>query len=739
MNNRIISERTINSDKFQKYESITCLGNGYIGVRNSLEEDYLSSHRNTFINGVFNAPIGEVSELASLPDVTNFEIFVDGERFDMLTADVTEYERSFNMENGEALRKLVWKKNGKSVKLEFHRFVSYVKKHIVAQKVIIESHDDIVLKVKSGIDGKITNTGVQHFGPVQLRSYPDGVIGLYAKTLQSDVDVSVKSILKCNIDNKCYVTTDRRSVFFNMDLSVKANQKVEFEKLSAYATSRDFEYAGTSVDAEAYLDEAGKLGYDLLFKENEEDWHNFWSQNSIIIESENGFYQKAVNFALYHLRIMARGEDNRLGIGAKALSGEGYKGHSFWDTEIFILPYYIYTAPQIARKLLEYRYKLLDASRKKAKEYGYEGAMYPWEGAWIDDGEACPYFGDMDLETGERRRNMMGEVEVHINADIAYAVWHYYKVTEDKEFMDKYGCEIILSTAEFWLSRVEKRNSRYEILNVIGPDECKENINNNAYTNYMAHFNLILAQEVLKHLSADKTEQLKDRVNITKLQEKLDIVINTLYLPQENIEGIIEQFDGFSTLEEIDTDVYKNRDKVCTIFEDYSFEKINKMRVCKQADIIMLFYTLGQYFNNDIVEKNFRFYEDCTLHDSSLSMCIHSLVASRIGMCDMAQKMFYKCCCVDLGDENNNSDNGIHSASVGGIWLSVVMGFGGVRMTDDGLIINPVLPNDIKAYSFSICHRGTLFNVTVNQHGCSVQRKNGKPIEVIINNVKQII
>ncbi len=739
MNEGIICEKTINSDKFQKYESITCLGNGYIGVRNSLEEDYLNSHRNTFINGVFNAPMGEVSELASLPDVTNFEIYVDGDRFDMLTADVTKYERSFNMENGEALRKLVWNKNGKRVKLEFHRFVSYTKKHIVAQKVIIESYDDIVLKVKSGIDGKITNTGVQHFGPVQLRSYPDGIIGLYAKTLQSDVEVSVKSTLKCNIDNKCYITTDRRSVFFNMELSVKANQKVEFEKLSAYATSRDFEYSGTSVDAEAYLDEAGKYGYDLLFKENEEDWHNFWNQNSIIIESDNNFYQKAVNFALYHLRIMARGEDNRLGIGAKALSGEGYKGHSFWDTEIFILPYYIYTAPQTARKLLEYRYKLLDASRKKAKEYGYEGAMYPWEGAWIDDGEACPYFGDMDLETGERRRNMMGEVEVHINADIAYAVWHYYKMTEDKEFMYKYGCEIILSTAEFWLSRVEKRNSRYEILDVIGPDEYKEGINNNAYTNYMAHFNLVLAQEVLKHLPADKTEQLKDRVNITKLQEKLDIVINSLYLPQANSEGIIEQFDNFSKLEKVNTDLYKNRDKVCTIFEDYSFEKINKMCVCKQADIVMLFYTLGQYFNNDIVEKNFRFYEDCTLHDSSLSMCIHSLVASRIGMCDEAQRMFYKCCCVDLGDENNNSDNGIHSASVGGIWLSVVMGFGGVRMTDDGLIINPVLPKDIKAYSFSICHKGTLLNATVNRQGCSVQRKNGNPIEVSINNVKQII
>lgn len=654
----------------------------------------------------------------------------------MLTADITEYERYLDMQNGEAVRKLVWHKNGKSARLEFRRFVSYPRKHITAQKVIIETAEAAVLKVKSGIDGKITNTGVQHFGATELRSRKDGTISLYAKTLQSEVGVSVKSVLSCNKENKYYVTTDRRSVFSNMELSVKANTRVEFEKISSYATTRDLE--DDSITA-PYLDEARKAGYDLLLEESRSDWHDYWDKNGIIIESDDAFYQKAINFALYHLRIMARGEDGRLGIGAKALSGEGYKGHSFWDTEIFIFPYYLYTAPDTAKKLLEYRYRLLDISRKKAKEYGYEGAMYPWEGAWVSDGETCPYLGDMDLETGERRVNLMGETEVHVTADIAYAAALYGMLTGDKEFMDKYGYEIILSAAEFWLSRAEKKNGRYEILNVTGPDEYKENVDNNAYTNYMAYFNLISARDILNDLSGEKIKELKERVNIDKLKNELPDVIRMFYLPKAGKDGIIEQFDGFTKLEAIDTSVYKNRNKVGTIFDDYGFDRIKKMRVCKQADIVMLFYTLGQFFDSDEIKKNFVFYEDCTLHDSSLSMCIHSLVASRTGMPDTAQKMFYKCCCVDIGEDSDNSDNGIHTASVGGIWLALVMGFGGVSVSGEGLKIEPVLPDNIKEYSFPFEYRGTRLNVTVNKDGCSVRRKTGKPVDIIINGVKQNI
>ncbi len=745
MNEWIIEENSINPLNFKKYESLACLGNGYMGIRNSLEEEYTESHRNAFINGVFNAPEGEVPELASLPDVTNFEIFIDGERVFMYGSNVKNHTRNLNMENGESERSLEWiSKSDTEVNLSYSRFVSFVKKHIIAQKVTIKADKDVVIKVKTGIDGKITNSGVQHFGYATLRNLAGDIISLTAKTQQSDVFVSVKSHIKCSMEHKRWIENDRRSIFSCIEVSLKAGEALEFEKLSAYATSRDAEYrdsytANVEEDSVFYLKQAVKLGYDELFSENAQSWKIFWENSKITIKSDNEFYQKAVNFALYHLRIMANRDDSRLGIGAKALTGEGYKGHSFWDTEIFIFPFYLYNDPDAARNLLEYRYLLLNASRKKAEKYGFSGAMYPWEGAWHTDGETCPYFGEPDISTGEQRPNQMGEIEVHINADIVYAVWQYYYVTGDADFMEKYGNEIVLSSAEFWLSRMVNKNGRFEILNVIGPDEYKENVDNNAYTNYMAHFNLSFADKILKSLNQTQRQELEKRVSLQRLEENLPEVLEKLYLPTKSENGIIPQFDGFCDLEDIDITPYKNQEKVCLIFKDYNFSKIKKMKVCKQADTVMLFYTLRNLFDKETIAKNFKYYEECTLHDSSLSMCIHSLVASRIGDLSFAEKLFLDCCSVDLGDKNDNSDNGIHSASIGGIWLSVVMGFGGVNVFDDILKIEPVLPEGISEYSFPLEYKGTKLFVTANKDGVKVIRKSGKEISLNVNGKIEII
>ncbi len=732
-----ISENKFNTDKLQKFESIACQGNGYMGVRNSLEEEYVHTHRNTFINGVFDAPHEEVTELAALPDVTNFELYINSERFDMLTGTVNKYERSLNMKNGESVRRVTRTgENGIKVTYVFSRLASQTHRHIVAERVQIICDSDAQIRVVTGIDGKMTNSGAQHFGPAELRSYSDRRIGLYAKTLQSQVDVGVQSVLKSSEDNKYSVKTDRRGVFSCMQLSVNKGEPVVFEKISAYATSRDLGFSeNDSVEEKCkkYLYDAVQLGYDGLLKLSAEAWNNFWETNTITIASDNKFYQKAVNFALYHLHIMANCEDNRLGIGAKALSGEGYKGHSFWDTEIFILPYYIYTEPQTARKLLEYRYSLLEKSREKAKKYGFNGAMYPWEAAWSDDGETCPLSGGMDLETGKSIEIHASEKEVHINADIAYAVWHYYIATGDKDFMEKYGCEMILSIAEFWLSRVEERNGRYEILDVIGPDEYKDGIDNNAYTNYMAYFNFCLAQEIIQNISDEYRKEFEKKIDINGLEICLPQVMDKMYLPEPDENGIIPQFDGFRDLKDVDYSLYKNKEKVGMIFDDYSFEEINKMRVCKQADLVMLFYTLRNQFDNETVKRNFEYYENCTLHDSSLSLCIHSLMASRLNMLDTAFKLFHKCCEVDLGDNTDNSDSGIHSASIGGIWLAVVMGFGGVKAENDALTVEPVLPDGINSYSLPIIYRGSKYRLTVSADEADMERLSGEQQTIILN------
>lgn len=739
MSKWILTEREFNIKNMGNYESLMYQGNGYMGIRNSFEEKYVKSNRATVINGVFNIPSGEVPEISVLPDTTNFDISIDGYDFSLLIGELNGYKRELDLTNGESRREVLWTTpDGKNVSLKFNRIVSDVKKHIFAQKVAVEAQDDMEIVFLSGIDGKVTNSGVSHFGVTALKHYGDKTIGWTSQTLQSGVKVGVCSAFSCNINTPFEIVTDRRGIYFKFTLNLKKGESTVIEKISSYATSRDFEYTkkeieNVSDDCFNYLSEAKKMGYDALLSESADSWEAFWKENGININAENDLYERALNFSLYHLKIMASGRDNRLGIGAKALSGEGYKGHSFWDTEIFILPFYIFNAPQSARKLLEYRYRLLETARKKAEKYGFLGAMYPWESAWLDDGETCPEFGDIDIETGERRRLPMSTDEVHIGADIVYGVWLYFMATNDVDFMEKCGYEIILLTALFWTSKVTKRNGRYEILNVIGPDEYKEGVDNNAYTNYMAHFNMELALDFIETGDEKIKQKLNEKYDLADIKNRILSVKDKLYLPVADENGIIPQFDGFSDLKPIDISGYRESSELFRILSDYPFEEINNMQVCKQADNVMLFYTLKDRFSNEEIKKNFEYYEARTLHDSSLSMCMHSVVASYMGDKLMAEKLYRDCCVVDYGEENNNSSAGIHAAAVGGIWIATVMGFCGLRVNDNGLHINPALPDGIKGIDFPFKYKNSSYRVKVTADNCNIERISGKAEKIILN------
>lgn len=735
-NNFILTEKNFDGSNLKNYESLMCRGNGYLCIRGSLEEQYIDEKRDTFVNGVFDTAPGEVSELAALPETTNIEIYADGERLDLNLIKYEDYSRTLNMKTGEMVRKFVWTtKTRKKIKLKFISFVSLSDKHIFVNRIEFETDRyDVNIKVVTGIDGKITNTGASHFIQPLRRVYGDGVCGLCAKTIQSDVDVAVHYALSCNTENKITYQTDRRSIFSTMDFVLQSTSVVE--KITSYATSRDFEYISSETDENTvksdglkYLKTAQKKGYGKLFAKSCDEWDRYWSKHNDVIDAKDDFYDRALKFSLYHLNIMSSSEDNRVGIGAKALSGEGYKGHSFWDTEMFILPYFIFNEPKTARNLLEYRYKLLDYAKEKAKKYGFKGAMYPWEGAWTEDGETCPEYGDLDLLTGEVRKNLMGEIEVHISADIAYAVWQYYNVTGDTDFMEKCGCEMILLTAVFWCSRVTDCNGRFEIKNVIGPDEYKDDVDNNTYTNYMAHYNLTLPEKIKDIIP----EQLKKRYDIEKICRCAKETADKLYLPKVNSDGIIPQFDGYFDLKSIDTSKYKNRNKVGLIFDDYGFAEIQKMQVAKQADLIMLFYLMPEAFNKKIITENYNYHEERTLHDSSLSMCIHALIASRINKLDEAEVMYKKACGVDLDESLCNSNEGVHSASIGGIWLALAMGFGGLKVCENTLSLDPILPKGWDSYSFNLTYHNTTLQIAVDKKGCNIERINGNEIKVILN------
>lgn len=745
MNNWILNEEKFDIQRMCERESLWTQGNGYMGIRASFEEQYLKGVRNTLINGYFDGANSIAPELAVLPDATNCEIEINGERFSMDVGLVEDYSAALNMRNGEFERTLLWTSpKGVKVKIEFSRIVSDAREHIAAQTVTVTAvSEDIHVNLVTGIDGKITNTGVQHITGIQKRVYSDKTKCMWFTTIQSGVDAAIHYVTKHSGAFEERNAVDARSLYTVTDADVKCGESFTMEKIVSYATARDFEYAEKDVDIEQvkadglkYVLEAAELGYDALRAESAERWNEFWESSLTEIKSGDAFMDKAMVFAQYHLHIMANRKDNRLGIGAKALSGEGYMGHSFWDTEVFIFPYYLFSNPEIARNLLEYRYKLLDIAKEKAKSYGFRGAMIPWETAWMTDGECAFEDADIDLITGKSRKFKMGETEIHVSAGVAYAIWQYYCATGDKDFMEKYGNELLVLTGLFWASRAEKKNGRYEILGVIGPDEYKEDVDNNAYTNYLAQLNVKLACDVLKDCPKNLYEKLSAEYDVEEITALLNDVCENMYLPQPEEDGIILQFDGCKDLKPVDIEYYKNLDTVFNMLADYEFSEILAMQVYKQADLVMLFYLMGERFDRETTLKNFEYYEKRTLHDSSLSMCIHSLVAARLGISEMADKLFYDCCCVDLGENTRNSDGGIHSASIAGIWLAAVMGYGGLKVRDEGLYIDPILPDGWEEYTFPVCYKGSRIKVTVNAEGCKLERLSGDEISVILNNVE---
>lgn len=748
LKNWLIEETKLDTRYLGKCEAIFAQGNGYMGVRNTLEESYVGEVRNTFITGTFNkASLEEVTELPNIPDMAGIKITIDGYPMDLTQGDLQSYKRTINLKNGEVIRKIKWKsQTGIDVSAVFKRIVSLADEHVMGASIELTTDRAVDVRIETGIDGTVTNSGAQHFMNIKRRIY-DGVYMEYiSQTTQSKVLVAQHTA--CSISDKeakVLPVMERRTLGNRYSLISKPGVSILFEKISVIHSSRDLEYDEKNIvpidevlkkDGMDSLHRSFAKGYDVLQKESANAWAEYWKDNDIQIDGAD-FDQLAIRFALYHLNIMVKKDDNRVGIGAKALTGEGYKGHSFWDTEMFILPYFTFTQPTVARTLLEYRYRNLTGAYLKAKEHGYKGAMYPWECAWVDDGEVTPLYLGVDVVTGKAMKVWTGLIEQHISADIAYAVEQYYLVTGDQEYMNQYGYEIIIATALFWASRLDynEKLERYEILDVIGPDEYKEHVNNNAFTNYMAEYNMQQALKIIKDLKKNNKDiyrRLDNKLNLTLALETIENKVEKLYLPKPNETGIIPQFDNFFQLNELDLSKYKNSSEVLTIYKDYNTEQLNQYMVCKQADTVMLFFLLDTLFQEEIKKKNFLFYENITLHDSSLSKCIHAILANDFSFHDMSYQLYEKAITIDLGDNMASSDEGIHSASIGGIWESTVMGFGGVRMEGENLRIAPKIPETWTKLSFPLEFQNCRLQVEISQKEITVENKGEKAITIIM-------
>lgn len=752
--NWIVAEEEFNPRYTAKCESIFAQGNGYMNLRCALEEGYAATRRGAYITGTFNKAMPEeVTELPNLPDVTAMELSIDGYRFAMDQGKTVHYQRKLDLHNGEVTRTLEWLSDGGAdVELTFRRFVSLDNEHIAAFSTEIKAVSQrTVVTIESGISTRITNTGSQHCAEGEMRMLPGGVLRLTTHTNESNVPVSVHCLHKFSQEPETALPVmERRRFVGRYTFTLAKGETLRIEKLTCYHTGRDLPFTvygqprgTTNPDTVAAAGDAlaarlADTGYDALFAASAEKWAAYWEEQDVQIEGTGGLDQLGMRFALYHLNLMIKRDDDRVGIGAKGMTGEGYKGHSFWDTEMFLMPYYLLTDPAAAKTLLGYRWRSLPGAFKKASENGYKGAMFPWESAWLDDGEVTPLFGAADVVTGKSIPILTGMIEHHITADIAWGVWLYYQATGDDEFMDRRGCELILEIARFWASRVEWQDDtqRYEIKNVIGPDEYKEHVDNNAFTNYLAVFAMEQAVRCIDDMPTqwpDAYAKLSDSYDLAALAVELQDKKENVYLPQPNADGIVPQNAQYLGLEAIDLSKYKSQFGVSSIYEDYSPTQMNRLMVSKQADLVMLLRIMPDLFDAETRRKNFMFYESRTLHDSSLSHGQHCVLAAWEGLDTMAVDMYRHAIKIDLGQSAKSSDEGIHSASMGNVWQCAVCGFAGLQWHEGGLSLSNHLPQGWRRIAFNIVWRGAKLHVEVVPEGITVTHRSGPDVEITVD------
>ena len=460
------------------------------------------------------------------------------------------------------------------------------------------------------------------------------------------------------------------------------------------------------------LEQAERAGFDQLLARHVEAWRERWADTAISVGGDPKA-ELALRFSSYHMMATAHPDKESVSVGARGLSGLSYFNHVFWDTEIFVVPFFIYTHPETARTLLAYRYRNLDGARRKARDMGHKGALFPWESA--DKGvETTPPYGIG--AHGEMIPILSGLLEHHISADVGWAAWEYWKCTGDDDFLEHMGVELLLETARFWVSRASRDElGRYHIPMVVGPDEYHEGVDDNAYTNVLARYNIERALDAYAWLSErapDRAAVLGERLGLTPAElTSWRIVAGALVDGFDPATGLYEQFDGFYEMDDVDPAALAARPMAADLL--LGREVTLKSKVVKQADVVMLCHVLPDEIPPDVALANLRYYEPITSHGSSLSPGIHAALAARLGDVRLAVEAFRMAAEVDLSDNMGNAARGLHMATMGGVWQAAVMGFGGVRRHDEALVLDPHLPEDWTSLSFALRFRGARLRVSV--------------------------
>jgi beta-phosphoglucomutase len=705
------------------WETVLTIGNGYLGTRGSFEERYPDDKPATLVHGLWDAAPVVYTELANAFDWTALDLWIDGQPFRLDHGQVSAYSRFLDLRRGELHRTLRWTPpGGPLVELRFTRFASLADPHALGVRLELTplaqtGVTGVPSRARARLDGHVENDGLLHWRRFDQGQTGDGVY-LTALTRSSDKRLALAMNVQSNLPTAALAYDDcPADPGLSLAAELAQNQTVVVDKLVSIYTDRD-----TADPVAAALDGVAGLaqqGFPALQMANQAAWADFWRQCDVVIEGDDEA-QLAVRHSLFQLRIAAPAQDERVSIGARSLSGFGYRGHVFWDTEIFVLPFFTFTQPALARNLLLYRWHTLAGARRKASAGGFTGAQFAWESAETGD-EVTPRW--VPGPQGEELvRIWPGDIELHISSDVAYAIWQYWQVTGDDDFMVHYGAQILLETARFWESRVEPNKPArglYSISDVIGPDEYHDHVDNNAFTNGMVRWHLRTAAAVLTWLAQHDPPQavvLRQALDLTEPRlAHWQEIAEGLLLRRDPQSGLIEQFDGFFNLKEVDWANYAGRTQSMQAI--LGIEGANQHQVIKQPDVLMLLLLLRDEYSKADLQTNWDYYSPRTDHTygSSLGPAFHAWAACELGQPDRAYEHFMRAARADIGDVRGNARDGIHIASAGGLWQALAFGFAGLRLTASGYTVQPRLPAHWRRLAFGFTLRGQHYEVDLQQ------------------------
>jgi trehalose/maltose hydrolase-like predicted phosphorylase len=736
------------------WETVLTLGNGYMGARGCLEEGFpalMETYPGAYIAGVFDNFEGPTVELVNVPGFWNASVRVGNETMSMSEGAVSDYSRTLDMRAGLLERRFTWESlRGKRTAFVFQRFLSLDRPHLACLRIQATplNHSSSV-SIRSTLDGTAYNrrqrdwpplTRIvrnEHLDPVAAArvARDEGVLHVRTKTTRVDIVMAAKLLIAgraavrttavgVSASAETPPAASAGQIVQEVSFRAKRGETVGMAKFTAVFTSRDAKPGRLRGLAIREASRAARGRWDALVGAHAAAWAERWDRSDIVIGGDPGA-QQGIRFNLFQLMAANARNDPGVNLAAKLLSHTRYKGNCFWDTEIFMFPFFVFTDPHAARNLLLYRYRMLPAARRRARDHWMRGAMYPWMSAQS---------GDEQCESWE-----YGECEIHITADVAYAFDQYLRATGDEEFFARRAAEVFVETARLWADRVawSPRRRRYTILSVKGPDEYCSITNNNMFTNYLAARNLELGEEAVarmrsRHPKAWKRLAARIGFNPAEVGTWRDVRKRMYYNWDRDL---LIQDDTFLDKEPDDLRKYADRKK--PLVEIMPYERIMRVRLLRQTDVVLLMYLLNDRFTRRQKERAYDYYEPMTTHDSSLSYNTHSIMAAELGRAGAAYGYFRKSCRLDLDDELGTARSGIHGASLGGTWQTVVAGFGGMRVREDGtLSFNPILPASWTELAFSVAFRGRTVAVRMTRGSTELALRSGAPLTVLLNGKK---